>query len=570
MTSQPVLRRRYLLALLVILLPLVAGCADLAQLFVQEEEESMPVAFVAPTVAPTYPPLMSTAARMLERGEMVVGIRYDLEPFSYINESQLAGLEIDMARELARRWLGSEQAVRFRQVRSDTAYDYLEDGAVDIVLAGLIHTQAAEARADFSPPYFMDGMAILTFPDTGIQSLADLGGRRVGTVTWTESQATLAASTAVTPTYVSYSHFFDVVEALRTREIDAYVDVRHRLERARRTVTGSTIVGQWTSEPVAMIYREDDPYFADVVRLTFQDMAADGTRDALYDRWLPGTSPPAITFLEGNAPVPALADTAQQLSSLDVIDRIRQRGSVAVGYFQNRWPYSADRNDGVPTGFEVRLLERVAEQWLGSRAAITFVPVVDETDALQRLQRGEVDLLTGVWVHTRDAELDVDFSIPILDDGVSIFSLASNPIQTLDQLNGQQVGVVVGSDGEAAVPRLSQGVGMASQGYPTFEAALAALQGGEVVALLTERRPALDVHFRQVGFFFTDARYSYRPVAYVLPEGDSEFRDLVNLTLMTLEDREVYQELYGLWFDDPIPTLTHWPGHAGIPLVIRE
>jgi ABC-type amino acid transport substrate-binding protein len=166
--------------------------------------------------------------------------------------------------------------------------------------------------------------------------------------------------------------------------------------------------------------------------------------------------------------------------------------------------------------------------------------------------------------------LDVDFSIPILDDGVSIFSLATNPIQALDQLNGQQVGVVVGSAGEVAVPRLSQGVGLSSRGYPTFDAALAALQGGEVVALLTGRQPALNVHFRQAGFFLTDARYSYRPVAYVLPEGDSEFRDLVNLTLMALEDREIYQELYGLWFDDPIPTLTPWPGHAGIPLVIRE
>ena len=569
--------RRYL-SLLAILV-LFAGCADLAQLLPGPEEEGLPSAFVVPTPEQTYPLEMSTAARLLARGKMVVGVRYDLEPFSYITaDSQLAGLEIDLARELARRWLGSPDAVRFVQVRSDTAYTYLAAGTVDVVFAGLVHTQDGEARADFSPPYFANGMALLTFPDTGIQSLADLDGKTVGTVSWTDSADALAASASVSVTQVAYEHTADATEALRLRQIDAYVDHRHRLERARNTEAGSVVVGQWTWEPVSMIYRQDDPFFADLVALTFDDMAADGTRDALYDRWLPGTSPPSsVRFgspgslggLGSGGATPVLDATPQQISTQDVMARIRDRGSVAVGYFQTRWPYSGDRADGLPTGFEVRLIEQLGELWLGSTSAVTLVPVVDANDALQRLERGEVDILIGAWVQSREGELRMDYSIPILDDGVSIMSLATNPIDELPQLNGQAVGVVVGSSAEAAVPGFSQGVGLSSRGYPTFEAALAGLQTGEVVALLTERWPALDVHFRQTDYVFTDRRYTYRPVALVVPEGDSDFHDLVNLSLMWLQSQGIYQELYSLWFDDAVPELESWPGLA-TSLVIQR
>ena len=156
---------------------------------------------------------------------------------------------------------------------------------------------------------------------------------------------------------------------------------------------------------------------------------------------------------------------------------------MALGYFQDRWPYSADRADGVPTGFEVRLLQRLAELWLGSREAVTFVPLADEADGLARLARGEVDLLAGDWVQSRERELRVDHSLPILDDGVSLFSLAEAPATDLAALDGQPIGVVVGSSAEAAVPELARRYGLTTQGYPTFQAAVEALHAGEIVAM---------------------------------------------------------------------------------------
>lgn len=568
------MRRRLWFLFLVI--ALLSGCSeaeDLLGLLIKPEGDgAIPSAYIAPTPEATYPADMATMARILARGEMVVGVRYDLEPFSYITaNSELAGLEIDLARELARRWLGDPNAVRFRQVRSDSAFQHLTNGTVDIVLAGVVHTQELEAQADFSPAYFIDGLAFLTFPDVGIQDMAGLQNRNIGVVTWTGSRAAIDATIPVSKTFVAYDNFFNAIEALRTRQIDVYGDMRHRLERARRLVAGSVVALQTTAEPVALVYRQDDPFFANLVNLTFEDMTADGTLDTLYARWLPGVSPPRVVRLPGNAPTPSPAETPQQLSALDVLARIRGRGTLALGYFVDRWPYSGNRADGVPTGFEVRLVERIAERWLGSRQAVTFVPVT-EADGLSRLLRGEVDMLIGNWLQTREIELQADFSIEILDDGVGIFSLATAPVVDLAGLNGRSAGVLANSEGERALPGMAQAasVGISTVRYPDLAAALAGLGQGEVAAIVGERRALLEVQFTKPGYVMTDQRYTHRPVAILLPQGDSAYRDLVNLTLAAFQADGTYQEVYSVWFDDPVPTLMVWPGHPAVPLVVTH
>jgi putative glutamine transport system substrate-binding protein len=567
------MRRFWILLLVIVLLSGCSEAEDLLGLVIQPKEEAgLPSAYVAPTPEATFPADMATMARILARGEMVVGVRYDLEPFSYItSNSELAGVEIDLARELARRWLGNPDAVRFRQVRSDSAFQHLANGTVDIVLAGVVHTQELEAQADFSPSYFMDGIAFLTFPDVGIRDVAGLQNRNIGVVTWTGSRTTIDATIPVSKTFVAYDNFFDAIEALRTRQIDAYGDMRHRLERARRLVAGSVVALQTTSEPVALVYRQDDPFFANLVTLTFEDMTVDGTLDALYARWLPSVSPPRVVPLSGSAKTPSPSETPQQLSSLDVLARIRGRGTLALGYFVDRWPYSGNRADGVPTGFEVRLVERIAERWLGSRQAITFVPVT-ETDGLSRLLQGEVDMLIGNWIPTREMELQADFSIQILDDGVGIFSLATAPVVDLAALNGRSAGVLAGSEGERMLPGMAQaaGVGVSTVRYPDLAAALAGLGQGEVAAIVGERRALLEIQFTKPGYAMTDQRYTYRPVAIILSQGDSDYRDLVNLTLAAFQADGTYQEVYSLWFDDPVPTLAVWSGHPAVPLVVTD
>ncbi len=561
------MRRIWLLLLALLLL---SGCAQLKEVIPQAEEPVNDPLRLYPTPTP-WPTTLSTAERIRERGTMIVGIRYDLEPLSFIDaDGRPAGLEVDLAHELARRWLGDANAVEFRQVRSDTALQHLQQGDVDFVLAGIVHTQEAEGDADFGPTYFLDGQAILTFPELNITTADELEGKRVGVVDGSGALEALQAATTVSMTVEHFDGYFEAVEALQTRQIDAYADLRHRLERARREVPGTIIVGQSTFLPVTPLFAENDPFFANLLTLTFQDMARDGTRDQLYARWLPNTAPPAAPPWPGEIAAPALDETPRERSHGGLLEGARQRGVLEVGYLPQHWPYSADRGDSVQTGFEVHLIEKVAERWFGSRQAVTFVPVTEE-DALTRLQQGEIDLLLGGWVHTREGELQYDYSLTTFDDGVSLLSRATDPVPTLEALEGRPVGVIAGSAGEMALPTLSRQLGTALNAatYPDLNTAVEALQRGDVVALLAERWLLLDPFYHVGGFSLSDARFTRRPIAFVVPQGNSDFLDLLNLTLAALRADGTYDTVYRLWFDDPIPPADPWPGAPIIPLSLR-
>ena len=151
------MRRTRWLLLAMLLLASCSGATD-GDVDPASDPATTPVA-ATPIALPSQ---ATTGARILSRGFLRVGVRYDLQPFgSVTGDGGLAGFDVDLGRELARRWLGDAEAVQFRQVRSDTAVERLEAGEVDIVIAALTHTRDREAGADFTLPYFIDGQALL-------------------------------------------------------------------------------------------------------------------------------------------------------------------------------------------------------------------------------------------------------------------------------------------------------------------------------------------------------------------------------------------------------------------------
>ena len=251
--------KRHLAWLFALVLTLVA-CTSPAT------EEPPPIAFPTTTPVPTpiyLPEHATTGARILARGHLVVGIRYDLPPFGFITEAGgPAGFGVDMGHELARRWLGDEQAVRFQQVRTDTMVEHLEAGDVDIVITAVTHTQAREAGADFTLTYFIDGQALLVRSEDAaeITHPQDLAGRAIGISTRSESEEALRAVVAFTPTFQSYERFGDAVDALELGEVDSVADLRRRLFWGKQLYPETDIVGQYTSIPVSIAYPED-PFF---------------------------------------------------------------------------------------------------------------------------------------------------------------------------------------------------------------------------------------------------------------------------------------------------------------------
>jgi ABC-type amino acid transport substrate-binding protein len=489
---------------------------------------------------------------------------------------KVAGFGVDVGHELAHRWLGDSDAVRFTQVRTDTAASHLQAGDVDIVITALTHSQDHEEGADFTLPFFFDGQGLLvraadaaSSTSSGINKPADLSMRLVGVEAWSDSENALQAVVEFTPTIQTYDSFRDAVDVLSTGGIDAVADLRHRLFWGRSLASDLAVVGQYTFIPMSIAFPENDAFFASLVNLTFQDLVADGTYADLYGRWFGPEYPPVIEQWPGDA-VLTLADAPLTAKTLDNVAAIKERGRIIAAVVDHA-PFAYFDETGAPAGYEASLVRQLAGRWLGDATAVDFIHASSEERGWQMLQNGQANMLIGGLPHSRAAEIEIDFSMTTYVAGESFMVQAGTVITKLNQLNGQQVAVINGSESEGVLLAAAQdaGISIRTLARPNLETALAALQEGQVIAIAGDRANLIGPSYTIEGIGVLPLRLTRVPLALGLPPGDSTFRDLVNMTLLSLESEGQLATIYTSWFSDTPITLEKWPGSPYRSLNLR-
>ncbi len=127
---------------------------------------------------------VAAAAGTLEdvkkRGELIVGVRYDMPPFGTVDpQGGLRGIDIELAKAIANR-MGV--AIKFQQVTAQTRIPMLVNGNVDLIAAGLAKTEERAKVVEYSKIYIETGTVFLVPKDSPIKSWQDVKGKTVATV----------------------------------------------------------------------------------------------------------------------------------------------------------------------------------------------------------------------------------------------------------------------------------------------------------------------------------------------------------------------------------------------------
>ncbi|MBW4481084.1 MAG: transporter substrate-binding domain-containing protein [Tildeniella torsiva UHER 1998/13D] len=155
------------------------------------------------------------------RGHLVVAVREGWQPLSFRDrEGDLVGLEIDLAHGLASAIFADPTAVEFVVVSNgDRISAVLEDRA-DVAIAGLTLTSGRQRLVSFSPPYYLDGAAVL-MRDPQVQSLGDLQRQRLGVL---QGASTVAVVRHLLPLAIltPFNSYQDAFSRLSTGQIDGF------------------------------------------------------------------------------------------------------------------------------------------------------------------------------------------------------------------------------------------------------------------------------------------------------------------------------------------------------------
>jgi polar amino acid transport system substrate-binding protein len=128
-------------------------------------------------------PLISIAGTLEDvkkRGELIVGVRYDMPPFGTVDQQgSLRGIDIELAKQIASK-IGV--GIKFQQVTAQTRIPMLINGNVDLIAAGMAKTEERAKVVQFSSIYIETGTVFLVLKDSPIKSWQDVKGKIVATV----------------------------------------------------------------------------------------------------------------------------------------------------------------------------------------------------------------------------------------------------------------------------------------------------------------------------------------------------------------------------------------------------
>jgi len=238
------------------------------------------------------------------------------------------------------------------------------------------------------------------------------------------------------------------------------------------------------------------------------------------------------------------------------LKKIKDSGTIVIGYREQSLPFSFRGDDGKPVGYSVDLCQRIAtgiqQQLKLAKLDVKWVPVTPE-NRIASVVNGTIDLECGSTTASLSRQEQVDFSnMTFIDGGSLLVKLGAN-MATLQDLSGKKIGVVPGTTTEVAIRSMLQKASINADlvSVTDHRGGLAALESGSIDAYASDRviLIGLAATAKDPGQFAIAEQYlSYEPYAFMLRRGDAPFRLAVNRVLASLYRSGEIIPIYARWF----------------------
>ena len=270
------------------------------------------------------------------------------------------------------------------------------------------------------------------------------------------------------------------------------------------------------------------------------------------------------------------ATTAHAQTLTGTLKKVKDSGSLTIGYRENALPFSFTGSDGKPTGYSIDLCKEIAisvGQALNlPNLTVSWVPVTPE-NRIDAVASGKVDIECGSTTASLSRQEKVDFTLMTFVDGGTLLIAEGSGIRTVTDLAGKRVGVVPGTTTERAVTDFLRNQSIAATVVPVkdHDEGLAGLQTSKIEAYASDRTILIGLVVQARG----TARYaivpddlSYEPYGFMVRRDDSAFRLIANRTLARIYRSGAIGALYAKWFGafgKPTPALVLMYALQGLP-----
>lgn len=220
---------------------------------------------------------------LAEAGEITIGVKYD-QPgigFKGAADDMPKGFDPEMAKILAASLGIAPEDITWKETISDNREPFLQSGEVDLVLASYSITDERRQVVGQAGPYYITGQQFLVRSDSDIESLEDIQGKEVCSVTGSTSLENAEAEGANPRGFDTYSECVDqvlngTVEAMTT---DGAILLGYAAEHPDEL---KVVVEPFSEERYGVGYSKDYPEMCQWINDTIEQSYEDGTWEEAF------------------------------------------------------------------------------------------------------------------------------------------------------------------------------------------------------------------------------------------------------------------------------------------------
>ena len=223
---------------------------------------------------------VASAQNLLEeiqnRGNIVCGVNERLPGFGSVDDQgNFEGFDVDFCRAIAAAVFGDAEAVEFRPLSAQDRFTAVQTREVDVLARNSTWTSSRDTTVglNFAPVNFYDGQGFMVRADSGIESIEDLEGRRIGVQSGTTTELNLAdtmEALGIQYTPVIFENSDQLASAYDDGQMDAWTTDKSGLASTLITLrdpSAHSIMDVTISkEPLALAVLQGEDAWFDVVK----------------------------------------------------------------------------------------------------------------------------------------------------------------------------------------------------------------------------------------------------------------------------------------------------------------
>jgi len=223
-----------------------------------------------------------------------------------------------------------------------------------------------------------------------------------------------------------------------------------------------------------------------------------------------------------------------------------EEGKLLVGTDTPFPPFEIGQPPDI-SGYDIEVMDAIAKE-LGVEAEYEdtgFDTIFRDT------AQGRFDTAAAASTITPGREKIVDFSDPYYEAQQALLVTADSDIASVDDLSGMVVGTQDATTGETYANEETQAEEV--RGFPEGPDAIAALQTGQVDAVIIDLPVAADAVEQQQGFEVVEEIPTKELYGFAVREDNDALREAMNEALTTLKEDGTIERLYQKYFSTTPP-----------------